>query len=41
MAQTTLIDGYAIQVTVSIGIAIYPDHGEDVEDLLSKATQAM
>jgi diguanylate cyclase (GGDEF)-like protein len=39
--QTTLIDGYAIQVAVSIGIAIYPDNGDDVEDLLSKATQAM
>jgi diguanylate cyclase (GGDEF)-like protein len=39
--QTTLIDGYAIQIAVSIGVAIYPDNGDDVEDLLSKATQAM
>lgn len=39
--QTTLIDGYAIQTAVSIGIAIYPDNGDDIEDLLSKATQAM
>ncbi len=39
--QTTLIDGYAIQIAVSIGIAIYPDNGDNVEDLLSKATQAM
>lgn len=39
--QATLIDGYAIQITVSIGVAIYPDHGDDAEELLSKATQAM
>jgi len=39
--QTTIIDGYAIQITVSIGIAIYPDNGDEADDLLSKATQAM
>jgi diguanylate cyclase (GGDEF)-like protein len=39
--QTTLIDGYAIQIAVSIGIAIYPDNGDEIEGLLSKATQAM
>tara|TARA_R110001606_G_scaffold395213_1_gene567062 strand:+ start:50530 stop:52335 length:1806 start_codon:yes stop_codon:yes gene_type:complete len=41
MTQTTIIDGYAIQASVSIGTAIYPDDGEQADDLLSKATQAM
>ena len=41
LAETTVIDGYAIQFNVSIGIAIYPDDGTTVDDLLSKATQAM
>ncbi|MFT7414212.1 MAG: diguanylate cyclase (GGDEF)-like protein [Methylophagaceae bacterium] len=39
--QTTIIDGYAIQISVSIGIAIYPDNDGKADDLLSKATQAM
>tara|TARA_R110002049_G_scaffold198806_3_gene368849 strand:- start:329 stop:2185 length:1857 start_codon:yes stop_codon:yes gene_type:complete len=39
--QTILIDGYAIPNSVSIGIAIYPDHGDDADEILSKATQAM
>lgn len=41
IAQTAIIDGYAIQITVSIGIAIYPDNADEVDDLLSKATRAM
>lgn len=41
MAQTTIIDGYAIQASVSIGIAIYPEDGDKANDLISKATQAM
>jgi len=39
--QTILIDGYAIQSSVSIGIAIYPKDGETADDLLTIATQAM
>lgn len=41
IAQTIIIDGYAIQASVSIGTAIYPDNGDDADDLLSKATQFM
>lgn len=41
MTETIIIDGYAIQTSVSIGIATYPNDGDDAEDLISKATQAM
>lgn len=41
IAQTAIIDGYAIQTSVSIGIAIYPDNANEVDDLLSKATRSM
>lgn len=35
------VDGRALRVTPSIGIAIYPDHGLDVESLLKHADTAM
>jgi diguanylate cyclase (GGDEF)-like protein len=35
------IDGHAVHVTASVGIAIHPDHGEDFETLLSRADAAM
>lgn len=35
------IDGRALRVTPSIGIAIYPDHGLDIEALLKHADTAM
>ncbi|MBT9569383.1 MAG: EAL domain-containing protein [Thiobacillus sp.] len=35
------VDGRALRVTPSIGIAIYPDHGLDVEALLKHADTAM
>jgi len=35
------IDGHAIHVTGSMGIAIYPDDGRDLEIILSKADAAM
>ncbi len=34
-------DGHNIAVGASIGIALYPDHGDDVETLLHHADQAM
>jgi predicted signal transduction protein with EAL and GGDEF domain len=41
LAETLLIDGYAIQISVSISMAIYPDNGNDIQALLAKATQAL
>ncbi len=35
------VDGHVIEVTTSVGIAVYPDHGETMEDLLSAADSAM
>ena len=35
------IDGERVQVTGSIGIALYPDHGQDAEALLKNADSAM
>lgn len=36
-----VLDGMAIDVTASIGIAVYPTHSEDVETLLRRADVAM
>ncbi len=36
-----VINGRALRVTPSIGIAIYPDHGQDIETLLKHADTAM
>src|SRR4030043_1516230 len=36
-----VIDSYQIRVTTSIGIVIYPEDGEDVDDLLANADTAM
>lgn len=38
---TYLIDGFPIHIEHTIGIAIYPSHSSDAEDLLRKAEQAM
>jgi len=35
------IDGHAVHLTASVGIAIHPDHGEDFESLLARADAAM
>jgi len=35
------VNGHALRVTPSIGIALYPDHGDDIESLLKHADTAM
>lgn len=32
---------YSIKISLSIGVAIYPDHGTDVEEIIKKADTAM
>ena len=41
MAAPFVIDGHELYVTTSIGIAIYPDAGEELETLCQKADIAM
>jgi diguanylate cyclase (GGDEF)-like protein/PAS domain S-box-containing protein len=35
------VDGQSLRVTTSIGIAFYPDHGTDLEDLGKKSDEAL
>lgn len=35
------VNGYTLSITTSIGIAIYPDHGTDIETLVKNADIAM
>jgi diguanylate cyclase len=35
------VSGHELRVGVSIGIAFYPDHASDLEDLLKRADSAM
>jgi len=41
VAQPVPINGGTIQSSASIGISIYPDHADTVQDLLSEADKAM
>ncbi len=41
LTTVTLIDGYRLSVTCSIGIALYPDDAEEAEALLARADTAM
>ncbi len=36
-----LIDGIEIPITISIGVAIYPEHGKTDQDLLNHADKNM
>jgi len=36
-----IVDGHEISIGASIGIAIYPDDGRDVDSLVSHADKAM
>ena len=39
--SSMIVEGYELRVTASLGISIYPDHGENIEQLLKQADQAM
>jgi diguanylate cyclase (GGDEF)-like protein len=41
LAAPLILEGITLDVDASIGIAIYPDHGNDVETLLQRADVAM
>jgi diguanylate cyclase (GGDEF)-like protein len=41
MAEPHLIDGHRLNVTLSIGISLYPDDGADAEAILTNADAAM
>lgn len=41
VAKPHLVDGHQLHVTLSIGISIYPDHGQDVDTVLRNADIAM
>lgn len=40
-AATRLVDGQELDVTLSIGISVYPEHGRDAETLMRNADAAM
>jgi diguanylate cyclase (GGDEF)-like protein len=41
LQEPVLVDGLPLEVEASVGIAFYPDHGDDVETLLQRADVAM
>lgn len=41
IAEAAEVDGQPVQVTASVGIAIYPDDGADVDTLVARADVAM
>src|SRR5262249_28584362 len=41
LAEPREVDGIDLEVDASIGIALYPEHGDDAESLLQKADVAM
>ncbi len=41
ICEPCVIDGHAIEISVSAGLSIYPDHGTDAESLIKHADAAM
>jgi diguanylate cyclase (GGDEF)-like protein/PAS domain S-box-containing protein len=39
--QPVFLNGHEVRITASMGVALYPDNGEDVETLLKSADMAM
>jgi len=41
VSQPFVIEGNSVNITISAGVGIYPDHGEDADALLKSADRAM
>ncbi|BFU44696.1 putative bifunctional diguanylate cyclase/phosphodiesterase [Krasilnikovia sp. MM14-A1004] len=41
VSQETVLDGVPLTIEASFGIALYPDHGDSVEELVKRADAAM
>ena len=41
LGEVTMLDGVALRIEASFGVALYPEHGADVEELLQHADAAM
>lgn len=41
LSETFFVDKFTVNVSASLGIALYPDHGADMEVLMNKADAAM
>jgi diguanylate cyclase (GGDEF)-like protein len=41
LREPFIMDGYEVSISASIGIAIYPDDGTDIDTLVSRADKAM
>jgi diguanylate cyclase (GGDEF)-like protein len=41
LREPFIVDGHEVSISASIGIAIYPDDGTDVDTLVSRADKAM
>ncbi|WP_404340753.1 diguanylate cyclase domain-containing protein [Pseudoalteromonas mariniglutinosa] len=41
LCQPYAIEGHVLQITVSIGVSVYPDHGDNMQTLLKYADKAM
>ena len=41
MSQPIMINGRQAVVSASIGIALYPDHGQEIDQLIKEADDAM
>jgi diguanylate cyclase (GGDEF)-like protein/PAS domain S-box-containing protein len=39
--QELVVEGHKLSISASVGIALYPDHGETLEDLLQNAENAL
>jgi len=41
LTETHVVDGHLVQITASVGISTFPEHGQDAETLIKSADTAM